>query len=683
MNPICIGRATAWLGMTALLPFACTQPVLAQTGASDEERHSPPPSQGVDEIIVVTGGASSDLTRIAPDADSLLGTAGDVNDPLKALLSLPGVTFGGGDLDPPIIRGAGPADNLFLIDGIPVTEVFHELSDSIVSPNVIRTFDLSSAAYDARYGDATGGVIDIGLRDPLRDGWAAKIDLSQLKSGALIEGALSDEVSAYASYRHNLAHLFLKEFERGNDVLVFQMPQSSDYTARAIWRGGASDVTVTALGSWDKTEDRPREGVPAAALLGQEEVRRLDAQSLRLRSDLSADTDASLVLSHSRSSFDETRADGTYIDRGSRLFAARGRIGHRMGAHSLAAGVNLAFDRARLDFRGVVPVCDSLERRCGGVISAGGQRRSDDFGATELYLSDRIAVGDRLSLDLGVHAAFDHFLDDTFIEPRIGLDYRPSEDLSLYARFGRHHKRPAAGDLLLLSTLGERQESERSNQVLLGQRWNIAGGWRLQTEAWYKDFRQTEFIGSPLEQKLSGEAYGLDILVARPVNERLSGWFALSLADGSIRDPLTGADLDSPDTVPVSATLAASYRFDGGWKLGTKYRYQSGAVYTPLVDAYAYFAGQPPVTRVYGVPFSERLPDYHRLDIRLEKSTEIGSHPVTFYLDALNVLDRANVGSREYPLRNAIFNGDDSVTILPDDEEGIPFFVAAGINIAF
>ena len=160
---------------------------------------------------------------------------------------MPGITFGGGDLDEPIIRGASPQNNLFLVDGVQVENIFHELSDSIISPNVIRTFNLHSAAYGAQYGGATGGVIDISLRDPAAQASRWNIDLGQLKSGFLAETALSDSVAVYGAYRHNLAHLFLEEFERGNDVLVFQMPKSRDYVGRLIWRGDTSDITFSAL----------------------------------------------------------------------------------------------------------------------------------------------------------------------------------------------------------------------------------------------------------------------------------------------------------------------------------------------------------------------------------------------------------------------------------------------------
>ena len=653
----------------------------AISGASLAQR----PSLQFDEIIVTATTSAEDPTLIAPDAASLLATPGDVNDPLKALLSLPGVTFGGGDLDEPVIRGGGPNDNLFLIDGAPVENLFHELSDSIVSPNVLRTFDLHAAAVAPAYGGAVGGVIDISLRDPSETNRRANVDLSQLKSGLLLETPITDNVSAYGAYRHNLAHFFLEEFERGNDALVFQMPKSRDYAGRVMWRGADADIALTAFGSWDLTEEVARDA-SLSGILGEAETRRLDAQSLRIRAALSDATRLTATLSHSRVNEDRRENNGSFAERNATVIAFRGAMEQSVGAHQIVAGVNHTHTDNELGFRGFLPLGGRFEQRCGAAFSAAPATLSETLQKTELYAGVGFVVTERFIVDLGLHGAIDYFLNETLIEPRIGASYDIHDTLSVYARFGRHHAAPDARTLLILNTLAEQQESERSTQALIGQRWNVSGGWaegwRLQTEAWYKDFKQTELIGTPAARKITGEAYGLDILIAKPVSERLYGWMALSLSEGTFTDDATQLTVNNRFAPPVSATVAASYAFDGGWKIGAKYRAQSGDAFTPLVSVTADpVTGAP--TPVFGTPFSERLRAYHRLDIRLEKRARYSFGDVVYYADILNVTDRENVANRDFPLRNAIPDGANAPTILPDDEEGIPFFVAFGINVSF
>ncbi len=67
----------------------------------------------------------------------------------------------------------------------------------------------------------------------------------------------------------------------------------------------------------------------------------------------------------------------------------------------------------------------------------------------------------------------------------------------------------------------------------------------------------------------------------------------------------------------------------------------------------------------------------------MEKRARYGFGEVLYYIDALNVTDRVNVANRAYPLRNALPAPGGGATILPDDEEGVPRFVAVGVNFSF
>lgn len=174
------------------------------------------------------------------------------------------------------------------------------------------------------------------------------------------------------------------------------------------------------------------------------------------------------------------------------------------------------------------------------------------------------------------------------------------------------------------------------------------------------------------------------MLLAKPISERLYGWAALSLSAGTFSDETSELIVNNPFAPPLSATVAASYAFDHGWKIGAKYRFQSGDAFTPLLGvALDPDTGAPLPT--FGEPFSERLKAYHRLDIRLEKQARYGFGDVLYYVDILNVTDRENAANRSFPLRNTIIpsNGINAPTILPDDEEGIPFFIAFGVNFSF
>jgi outer membrane receptor protein involved in Fe transport len=650
------------------------------TGAFSQEQASGPTS--FDDIVVTAKSKRADPTEIAADAEFLLHTAGDGNDPLKALLALPGISFGAGDMDRPVVRGAGPANNLFLVDDIPLPDLFHELSDSIISANVLRSFDLHSAAVTNRFGGATGGAIDIKLRDPVRDGVRLGVDLSQLKSGAILEGAITDNLSAYASQRVNLAHLFLKNFATGNALLEFRMPQSTDYTAKAVWRMGRASVSATALGAWDRRKEVQRADLNLPPLFGLTETRRVDAQSLRFAVPVGAAGEWTTTLANIRSVESSAEVNGDFARLESTALSLRSHLTIPFDAVRFEGGVNAESGETKLSRKGAYPICDFLERRCGIAVSPALRSEERRFEHVEAYAGAVIALGDRLSLDAGGRWIRDFTLKQEFWEPRAGISWSASDALSLYLRGSRQHERPEPERLLLFPALIDRQRYQSSWQALIGARVEIAGGWRAQLEGWHKDFDIADMIDTPIASRIDGRAHGLNLLVTKPAGDRFDGWLSLSRTWSDRNLQPGNAAVPYRYDIPWSGAIAATWHISPSLSFGGKWRVQSGARYTPLIAV-----TQNPLTgavvQQYGEPYSARAPLYSRVDLRIEKSLKIGKIPLRFYVDALNILDRVNVAERSFPLANVQRRPDGSLIGRPADDAGIPRFVAVGAGFSF
>lgn len=654
-----------------------------QTAMSAEGSNASPSAQAnsFEEIIVTANPVGNDNTQIAPDAEALLHTAGDGSDPLKALLALPGITFGAGDLDRPVIRGAGPTDNLYLVDGIALPEVYHELSDSIVSANVLRSFDLHSAALPLQYGEAVGGVVDISLRDPLREGTHVGINLSQLKSGAIVETAITPDVAAYASYRINLAHLFLKNFARSNAFLDFRMPQSSDYTGKLVWRGEGFSVNATALGSWDRRREVQRPELNLPTLFGLTTTRKLDAQSLRLAVDVADGGDFTTTISHVRNSDREQQVSGEYQRFRKDSWSVRSSLDIPLGSIRLRAGSNIDKSSASLAYLGRLPVCDYLERRCGFTFSAGRRNLTRTFSSVETFAGLSAAVGQDITLDLGGRWFRDFTLDSADWEPRAAIEWRAAGGIAAYARVSRQHDRPDIERLLLASARIDRQAPQSSWQMLLGARADLGGGWRTQAEGWHKSFDIADLAGFNIASDVSGKAKGVNLLLAKS-GGALDAWFAISrswsyrkLDPGAVAVPYRY-------NIPWSATAALTWHVTPSLSLGAKWRGQSGVRCTPLLSVTPDPATGNPVQR-FGEPWSARAPFYSRLDLRVEKSFRLAGVEMRVYVDGLNILDRNNIAQRTFPLQNSMPVARGDFAGAPDDEGGIPRFVAIGLGMDF
>ncbi|AMX58938.1 hypothetical protein LBK6_11500 [Leptospira borgpetersenii serovar Hardjo] len=60
------------------------------------------------------------------------------------------------------MRGAGARANQFYFNGLPMSYLFHaDGLTSVINNNAIRSLELYSGSYSARYGFATGGIVNI------------------------------------------------------------------------------------------------------------------------------------------------------------------------------------------------------------------------------------------------------------------------------------------------------------------------------------------------------------------------------------------------------------------------------------------------------------------------------------------------------------------------------------------
>lgn len=619
--------------------------------AQEEER-----GDTLDQIIVVADPTDLGPTEMAPDAAALLSVAGELGDPLKAILVLPSITFAGGDFEAPVIRGGGPEDNLYFVDDIPVTHVLHELSDSIISDRVIRTFDLHAGAAPAQFG--VGGVVTIGLRDP-REERRIAVDLSQFRSGFMVEGPVAGNVSGYIHFRENLGRILLTHFEEETDYVTQRLPESRDLTARLMWRGDRTSVTATALGAFDRIEDEQLDGIPfPARSFDTMEMTGFGALALRVEHAFESGAQFRTTLSRGRDrrawAGPLTRKTSITVD----TTALRSLYETAFGDTDVGLGVNVRRDEPQFRVVGYNIPADP------------------DMTSVDGFVTATFPLGSRTEIEAGLSILNDQSVGETAFDPRVGLTYDLGHGRSLFARAGITHQRPRLDGLLShwgpLSAL----DLDSSQELSVGYRRIMGEDWRAQAEVFVKNVEVTDFRLGPNPVQLDGEIYGLDLLISKSVQQGLYGFLALSLSENTRSLP-GGTSFDAEYSAPLSATLAVNYQFEERWNVGAKYRMQSGQVYTPAtVDT-----SGPVPQLVFGERFSERSDIYHRLDVRAERELDWDFADASIYVDILNLLGSENP-SNETPVGFVFDNQGNRVPAMEVDT-GVPQFVAFGLRFEF
>jgi hypothetical protein len=113
--------------------------------------------------------------------------------------------------------------------------------------------------------------------------------------------------------------------------------------------------------------------------------------------------------------------------------------------------------------------------------------------------------------------------------------------------------------------------------------------------------------------------------------------------------------LDQRHTVNLfgAFTVSDRWQFSASWQLHTGWPFTDQSLDATLVPN----ASGPASLRVirrFGPLNAERLPTYHRLDLRVTRAWEIGDGRLELYVDVFNAYDRENLRGYSYGLsRNA------------------------------
>lgn len=661
----------------------------AQPGKKDDSRLNQ-----IDELVV-TAQSLTLLTEMRHDTAELLGVAGAAMDPLAAVLSLPGVTFASDTSSEPAVRGSAPDDNGYYIDFIPARYVFHVFGNSIFNHNLIHSFDLHPAAFSSQYSDATGAVIDVKLRDPRNTPLTTTLDASFLSAGILLESGLGRDHAFYLSYRRSLIDKFISDEERDREsVRVEQMPISADYQLKYRWQINAQNrLTLLAAGASDWLEatfhnnsDLVRRDPDFAGFASVKTS--FDSQGIswdRLSSNANHSVKISLTSSTERD--DVYYGTGQFLETETRRTMLRGQWDYdNDGAHRIMAGGWLENTDFALNMNAKIPACSSFDPACPSLYAPLIQL-DDTFALNSqaVFLEDQWQFHPAFSLRTGIHYLHDEYMGQSAADPRLRLEWQPGEHWRFHLAYGHYAQLPKAEELAPVMGNPHLRIIESVHSVLGAER-KFGNKWSWSAEFYHKSLKHLPLSLHPdtdpdhldrYSSDASGRAYGIEFLLKKELTDKIYGWFALSLAKTERTNERTGEVWRFDYDKPVIINWVMNYKPNKHWLFGMKWSAQSGNLYTPVVEKRQSVVDPRAEELVYGELNSERLPNYHRLDIRVEYTRQTGFGMWSAFLDLLNVYDQKNVqGISSTP---DTINGD----VRLQSSDGLGRFPSIGFKVQF
>ncbi|AQQ68011.1 hypothetical protein Mag101_10460 [Microbulbifer agarilyticus] len=672
--------------------FTVSSPVLGSTEKTAD-------TSELEEVVVTETNQKIVPTEQTAETQRLLSVAGAALDPLQAIYSLPGVTFSSNGFSPePVIRGSAPQDNAYYVDLIPANYIFHIFGNSIFDKDLIHSFHLHPAAFSSQYGNATGGVIDVSLREPRNQEFTTTLNWSFLQGGAMIESGIGENQAFYASYRRSLMDVMFDEDDLADDDPGFsidQLPISDDYQLKYQWNiNPENSLAIVAAGAGDVLAATFTDGSEEVArdpdFAGPAEIQTgFDSQGVIWnwsRDQRSLRT----ILSHISGYDDIYYGANQFQNTDSDRFILRSSYTQPLNkAHLLTAGISYESSSFDVDFNAKYVPCADLEPEC-PTVDADYLAYRDQFriGSAAMFIEDLITLNARQQLSLGLHISNDNYLGESRVEPRMRWDYQFAENWDTYVALGQYSQLPELEQMV--DVLGNPNlTTVKADHYVWGIKQQLTDGWSWGADVYYKNMQDVVIsdVVNNYTNDASGRAYGLEFLVNKEITEKWYGWASLSLAKTEREHTRTGETIDFQYDKPVLFNLVLNYRPSENWMFGIKWNYQSGEKYTPVLSLTPSERSPDVLEPVYGTLNSERLPAYHRLDFRAEYTKQKSWGYYKFYADILNAYGQANVEAYEYtPIDEEVldkqppgFGPDVPVTENSDDI----LFPSIGIEVQF
>ena len=604
-------------------------------------------------------------------------TPGGFNDISRSVLSLPGVAGGVDNRNDLLVRGGGPAENAYYLDGIRIPQINHFATQGtaggavgLLNVDFIQDASFFTGGFSAPFGDALSSVLQVKNRPGNRDGIAGDFTLGASEAGLTLDGPLGEETTWLFSVRRSYTQFLFQAL--GLPIRPNYWDAQLGLTWEPTGRDRITLVGIGAIDDFDIVEPGPDDDYE-----NQEIYQRVldnDQRTFTVGGTWQRLVGTSGVL--------RLRASHSYVDYD---FADRDTEDQPLlSNNSLENDTRLelsgdfqAMTGVRLGIGGEL-VRASIESEVAQRAIPGGILPEDILYATEarfwkpaLWTQATWKPG-RLTTTLGLRADGVSALDEKWtLSPRGSLRYGVLPRLDLTMAGGIFHQSPSKLALAVEED-GQRVNSSlqqlRNWQVVGGGDWRVNPGLRIRLEGFYKSYDRMPvlrddprinlanlgddygYVGAaPLLPLGAGESYGLELFAQQRLTESLFfiGAYTLSWSEFSGEDQIIKpSSWDRRHMVD----LTAGYRLGSSWELGSKLRVLSAQAYTPFDTERSEMTY--PVTgrgvRDWDRVGTERAEVYARWDVRIEKTFFLTNWDAVLYLDIQNITNRKNVTGYRY-----------------------------------
>jgi len=600
---------------------------------------------------------------------------GSNRDISRVIQSLPGVGSGVSFRNDIIIRGGGPTEATFFLDGIQIPTINHFATQGssggavgILNADFISSVDFYSGAFPANRGNALSGIFEFTQKEGNKEKPKFRGSVGASELSLTVDGPAGEKSNFIVSARRSyLQFLF--------DVIGLPfLPTFNDYQLKWKTRfDKKNELTIVSIGSLDqfrlntgiKNPTEEQEYILTYLPVNEQWSYAIGAVYKHFKSN----SFQTLVLSRNmlnNTSFkypenDESRS--RILDYSSQEIENKIRFENniRYGDYKFVYSLGSEFAKYNTNtlqnvFIGNEALVLNYQTDLNLLKFAGSAQLSKNF------------MNQRLTLSAGLRTDFNNYSSSMLnplrqMSPRLSVNYVLTDKWAITGNTGRYYQLPAYTTLGFKNNQGvfvNKQNDLRyiaANHFIAGLQFIPERNVFFSLETFYKGYSNYPFSANDsinlankgadfgvlgaeeVRSTGKGRAYGFEI-VNRTRTEKLSLILSYTFVRSEFED-FSGRLMPSSWDFRHIGVLTVTRNLNRNWIVGAKWRFDGGLPFTPydlekssLIPAWD-AQGLPYLD--FGLLNAERLKPFHQLDVRVDKKYFFDKWSLMLYMDVQNL----------------------------------------------
>ncbi len=599
-----------------------------------------------------------------------------------------------------VIRGNSPTGLLWKLEGIPIPSPNHFSTTgttgspvSALNPNMLENSDFITSAFPAEYGNALGGVFDLGFRKGNTDDYEYTLQMGAFTGlEAMAEGPLGKKGGSFlVAGRYSLIGLI------GQGTGTSALPNYKDISFNVGFGesklgkfslfGILGSSSIDFIGEDTKEDDlftfKDEDsfvtsefgvvGLKHRAIIGENSYlktiisRSFSANEYDRDRYYNLDTPQERKIPFIKADNSETRMIFSTLFNtkiSSKTTLRTGLLFENFNLESLLKSREEQFDTDNDGDPDLKTFRNSNE----------------SLSIVQPYVQGQFRLTGKLTLNAGLHGQYSSLNEQFVLEPRASVNWKIAPKHSLSFGYGLHNQ-PVALPLLFLNENinGEMVQTNKnldfvqSNHFVLGYDVRLAKNWRAKAEIYYQDITNAAVDSSPssyssltegsnfrfstdhlsMVNEGTGFNSGIELTLEKFFTKGYYGLLTTSIFDSKYKGS-DGIERNSPFNNKYVLNILAGREFKIGkskkdvFFIDTKFTAAGGRHYTPVDLVTSQQAGFQILQE--DLAFSEQSDRYIKWDLKfgVRFNSKVKKRSHQFYVDLQNVTDNKNIFERRY-----------------------------------